>query len=531
VPDQGPACIVATDTSAAAVQARGPSVLFAPSAAGSDVDGAQAPAYFADLNIDQIVASVAEGRDDYDLPPFFSVSLPTVDAVTYRHEVFRDLEHEALSACVAAFAAGMREMRGCLAQAQELRNGCQKQRWFIDAAATYCDTVARLAAELQEQILTSRGLLDMRGYLANYVASSEFCSLRAATTEVVKRLANVQYAVRIRANRVTVLPYADETDYTREVEQTFQRFRQGTVASYLVRLPSPQDMNHVEASVQHGVTQLHPDVFDELARYCERYASYLDATIGTFDREVQFYLAYREHVARLELAGLRFCYPTVSADSKQLRVRDAFDVALAAKLVADRVPVVCNDFHLDDPERILVVSGPNQGGKTTFARMFGQLHHLASLGCPVPGSEARLFLLDALFTHFEKEEDIGDLSGKLATDLRRIHGIVERATPRSVVIMNESFASTTLDDAVFLGTKVLEQLIDLDLVCVCVTFVDELASLGATTVSMVSTIVPGNPALRTYKIERRPADGLAHAAVLAEKHGLTYEALTQRIAS
>jgi DNA mismatch repair protein MutS len=505
------------------------SILFGHSRDLVNLDRREEPPFFGDLNLDQMLDAITTGRLQYDLAPFFYSPLRDVEAVQYRHHVLRDLEQAKVLDAVRAFAEGMGQMRGHLALADKLHHHYQRQRWFLEAATAYCDVVRSLSGQLDAVELGSRGFVGLRGYLSSYTQSDAFTSFESEAHAVTNELAAVRYAIQIKGNRVRVSGYEGEPDMSAEVEQTFAKFKRGAVNDYRRRFRDYAEMNHVEAQILDLVARLHPSTFARLDQFCERHERYLDDTINRFDREVQFYLAYLDYVEPLKARGLPFCYPRVSARSKEVFARDAFDLALASKLAGQDVTVVCNDLELAGVERVLVVTGPNQGGKTTFARMFGQLDYLASLGLPVPAREARLFLADRLFTHFEREEDLRTLRGRFEDELVRIHEILRHATADSVLIMNESFASTTLEDAITVGSEVVRQIIELDALCVYVTFIDELASLGESTVSMTSTVAPEDPAVRTYKIVRRPADGLAYAAAIATKYGLTYESLRRRI--
>jgi hypothetical protein len=487
------------------------------------------PPFFGDLHLDQVVEAVTAGRDEYDLKPLFYTPLDRVEAIAYRHGVLEDLEDERLRAAVDEFAKAMRSVRTSLERAAALRYRYEQGGWFLEAVGAYCRAVAAFRSELAGIDLRSRALLAFRDHVDAYAASEGFLTLLTDASALEQRLAGVEYCLHLNGSRIRVTRYASEADYGAEIEATFAKFKQGAARDYRVEFPVTRSMNHVEAEILELVARLYPEVFAELLAFAARHREFLDDAIRAFDRDVQFYLAYLRFIAPLEGSGLRFCRPQVSADHKAVAACDAFDLALANTLVSEPEQVVCNDVRLDDPERIVVVSGPNQGGKTTFARMFGQLHYLASLGLPVPGRDARLFLCDRVFTHFEREEDLENRRGRLEEDLVRMHEILARATPRSVVVVNESFTSTTIEDAVFLGRKVMEELIRLDLLAVCVTFVEELASLGDTVVSATSTVDPANPAVRTYKVVRRPADGLAYAMAIAEKHGLTYDRLKERL--
>ena len=487
------------------------------------------PDFFADLNLDQIVDAVTGTRRNYDLKPFFYIHLNDIEAIKYRQEVMKDLEAPTLSDQIRGFSRGMRQVRAYLQLIDKLFYKYHKEGWFLEAASVYCETLMDLRDSLTHADLKSRGLASFREYIASYIGSDAFASLRSETIALKTDLAGIEYCVIIKDGKIKVRKYESEIDYSADVEATFEKFKQAAVKDYRINLPEGTGMDHIEAQILDFVTKLYPEVFARLDKYCAQYAHFVDETVAAFDREVQFFLAWLEYLAKFKEVGLPFCYPRLSKENKEVYGCDTFDLALADKLVSEHSSVVCNDFYLKGPERIFVVSGPNQGGKTTFARTFGQMHYLACLGCPVPGKEAQLFLYDKLFTHFEKEENVKNLHGKLQDDLIRIHHMIQQSTSQSIFVLNEIFTSTTLRDGVFLSKKIIEKIMELDALCVCVTFMDELASLSEKTVSMVSTVAADNPAIRTYKILRKPADGLSYAILIAEKYRLTYDHLMERL--
>lgn len=495
----------------------------------ANLDELNEPEIFSDLNLDQVVEAITAGRVEYNLKPFFYLPLANVESISYRHGAFRDLEDRKLIEHLRSFSYKMQRMRHVCAQEQKLYYPRQKQSLFRDAVEIYCDAIKNLYRELDRLDLHSEGFSGFCDYLSAYVESSQFTELVADTERLKGDLGGITYSLHVTDKRIAVSRHGSEPDYGANVLQTFEKFSQGAVKEHRFRIFSSPDMNHVEAAILDMVAKLYPEIFSFLEQYSDRHRDYLDPTIARFDREVQFYLAWLEYMERFSHSGLSFCHPTVSSQSKEVYGRQVFDLALANKLINQGASIITNDFSLQNPEHIFVVSGPNQGGKTTFARMFGQLHYLASIGCPVPGEEARLFLCDRIFSHFEREEDIRNLSGKLEDDLLRIHQILDQATPNSIVIMNESFLSTTLSDALYLSRQIMQRLIMLDVLCVTVTFVDELASMSETTVSMVSTVDPKDPALRTFKIIRKRADGRAYAAAIAEKYWLTSDLVKRRI--
>jgi DNA mismatch repair protein MutS len=500
---------------------------------GRGAEPPAAPHYFGDLNLDIVATAILEGHGGFGLEALLWAPLLRRDDVKFRQEVFRDLDGTAMSVSFREFTDTVGAVRDQLTRSDRAKHDYEQQRWHLDAAVAYCDAVLALNEALGGAELQSRGLRRAGAYVLSYVESAPFMSLARDACETSTALAGVTYCISIEAGRVRVSPFRGEPDHGSELDKTFARFAPAAPGEGDEPGSGERDeggIDHVETQVLELVAQHFPEAFSQAAVFSQMHRDFLDTTIMSLDGEAHFYLAVLDYVDKLRSADLRFCYPEIVDHVDQSSVSCAFDLALAGRLVERKDPVVSNDFHFDVGEHIFVVTGPNQGGKTTFARMVGQVHHFAALGCPVPALAAKVPLSDQMFTHFARQEQAFDRRGALEDDLIRAHSALRSATARSLLIFNEIFTSTTNDDAAFLGTRILEEVLKLGARCVYVTFVDELACFDETVVSMVAKVREDDPSDRTYKLARQPADGRAYAAALAQKYGLSYRRLKERVA-
>jgi hypothetical protein len=169
--------------------------------------------------------------------------------------------------------------------------------------------------------------------------------------------------------------------------------------------------------------------------------------------ELGFYLGCLNLRERLAAKGEPVCFPEPdpTAVTGLLRARGLYDLSLTLSM---QERVVGNDLSAGR-EQLLMITGANRGGKTTFLRGVGLAQLLMQCGAFVPAEEYRAGICQGVFTHFKREEDAAMRRGKLDEELARMSAIVDRLAPGSLVLLNESFASTNERE----GSEIARQIV------------------------------------------------------------------------
>ncbi len=190
--------------------------------------------------------------------------------------------------------------------------------------------------------------------------------------------------------------------------------------------------------------------------------------------ELGFYLGCLNLADALRGKDEPFCMPEPMAPgSPALSARGLYDAPLSLAMKEERV--VGSDVEADG-RPLVVVTGANRGGKSTFLRSLGVAQLMMQAGMFVPAQSFRADVRQGLFTHFKREEDAALRSGKLDEELGRMSAIVDGVGAGGLVLLNESFASTNEREGSEIGRQIVRALVESGVKVVYVTHMFDLAA-------------------------------------------------------
>ncbi len=219
----------------------------------------------------------------------------------------------------------------------------------------------------------------------------------------------------------------------------------------LRRLKGIRGISIATANLQSKAIALRDAALANILHLISTVNAQMTASLTRLQCEIGFYLGCARLYRALNALGVPLCFPApCGPESGRLRFDELIDAGLALRV---KEKPVGNTLSLDQKE-LIVITGANQGGKSTFIRSIGLAQAMMQCGIFVCAQSFEASAVNGLYAHFCRAEDGGMDSGKLDEELRRMDTIVERITPNSMLLMNESFSSTTERDGAAIAREI-----------------------------------------------------------------------------
>ncbi len=478
------------------------------------------PDFFLDLNIDQIFKMIQDQAPGYDISQLYYRFPESKEEEIYRREIYRDIKKPEVFDCLDAFGQRMRRMAKALANRPQVESSLQKSAWHASAAYEYCKAVEDLRRGLAGLDLQSRGLKLLRDYLNQYIKQPDYGKLKDEAFHLQSEIEKFHLIIQIENNKVTVTQGTLPGEY--------DRFLGSEEMAHPSPFASTLKMSPLEETVFSAFRKKYPKVLDEIEKFIKNYPDFGEARIFRLEKELQYYLAFYRFRNRMEDWGILLTEPETD-ESREMEAEDLYDLALACANFTQNKPVVPNDFVYHENERFFVVNGPNQGGKTTFARSLGQLVYFTKMGFDVPAKRANVHYFTDLLTHFSVEESMETGQGKLMEELSRLAPMMKKETNSAFVIINELFTTAAHYDGCVMGARVLDHFIGAGCRGIYVTHLKELGDSIEKVTSMTAMLDGSEDHRRTFKILRNKAEDVGYAEDIVKKYDLTYEKLSERL--
>ena len=538
-----------------------------------------------DLSVDFICEALTKDPYEQNNIRELLINIPdSAEVVKYRSDVFEDFLN---------FPELRKDLTDVLAKLRDLR---EIERFQKDSESSslwqlvnrlreidgYVDCITKIKTTLENIDVRSEGLNTLKAQTTEIYNDSGFPELKKDIEETLSEVRNVKSITlgvnlddMLRPKSVGVISLNDkhfsdsgllrrvlnlatkqeEIHHGTDVKgfTSFHPANPTTATTGLgkVVMGAQNDVNHIATSGLTGADPmsdaLKKVVTDILKRTVNNLKSVLNKYVGvsgysflTLMPEIIFYIRFSELCEKIKAKGLPLCKAQVTdKTNRNCNIHNIYNLKLAIRaLEGDESEIVTNDFSFDENGRIYILTGPNRGGKTTITQAVGLAFLLAQAGVYVPASEMTFAPCDNIYTHFPADEnDTMDL-GRLGEESKRLSEIFESATRYSLLLLNESFATTNVSEGMYIAKDVIKAMRYLGVRCIFNTHMHDLArnldevnkiTEGDSKVeSMVTGVENGS---RSFKIAIAPPQGISYAKDIALKYGVTFEIIKDKLDS
>lgn len=429
----------------------------------------QEQALIQDLELDTLLGSMAGGDEfllDVARKAILSGLRNDVDTILYRQQVIKD--------CMKNVAA-IRDLYNLTVETIE---GTKRNWWSI--SSHYASSMLYSSVDSLDFLLgTLKRLRSFAEEQAGRFESEAFTALFAT----LRKELNEDYLATIRN-------HLQELKFRKGVLMSSQLGEVSESTNYVLRHGWGKEPSWLERIFRKGppgysfrlderdeagariLSEMRQRAIGRVAVAVARSADHVMSFVKMLRAELAFYLGCMNLHGQLAAKEMSMCFPIpVIAGQRRHHFSGLYDVCLSLRMEGK---VVSNTVN-GDGKSLIIITGANQGGKSTFLRGIGLAQLMMQSGIFVGAESFEAELCPELFTHYKREEDSTMKSGKLDEELARMSEIADHVVPNSVVLFNESFAATNEREGSGLAKQIVCALLEKQMKVFYVTHLYEFA--------------------------------------------------------
>jgi len=501
------------------------------------------PEFFKDLQLDYLVERILEKTEGYKTMPYFYTFPGSTEVIRYRQQICKDMESEELCTVLRNFCRRLAKSRNIYNLSLESKGEVASATYHLQAANLYREALVKLLEDMEKikDSFSSEGVKGFYAYIKEELEKQESKGFVEALARANSFFSELKFSLSMDPDKLVV---AEEKEAVKKrgkkdkepVKNYFEELAKllGVEAEerYLIMreiFPDPLKVSTLEHVIVGILKKSKPKVFEEINGFKKNFPEIYPKVILDFEEEVQFYLSFQQFKTRTLGMGYPMGMPDIT-ENGEFTGREVYDLALVWKQELNDYEVVSNNFSMRNHPCFFVVTGPNQGGKTTFARSVGQAVYFTLMGLPANAESFHMPMFSGISTHFEAEETLQSNSGKLKEEINRLLPMMQKDCNRNAfVILNELFTTATTHDAMIMGRKVMESFLQRECYGIYVTHIQELAEEADNIISLVAQLEPGEESKRSFRMLPMKAQGYGYSDALVKKFHLEYEEIIRRL--